>query len=172
MHRPRLAVPLGCAAALACACASSPAPDTVEVVVVTPAAPAAPGVAAGAPARAKGSLLGHWNGNGRQSDGPTWPLEIDVTSLDEGKCATAAYPSLDCTAEWECLEASNGRSIRAVERITKGVERCIDGGTMILELSDDGDAASWQWEEDDSEITAHAHLQRGRAAPPAKPKPR
>ena len=130
-----------------------------------PVAPARGTAGAAEPRAARtGTLLGRWEGLGRHSNGPTWKMVLTIASLEEGSCATAVYPSLDCSAEWECMEDSDGRTMRAVEHIVRGMDKCIDGGTMTLELSNDGQSVHWNWEDGGSEITAHAKLQRGRAA--------
>lgn len=80
--------------------------------------------------------------------------------LEPGRCATISYPSLDCGGHWECLPGSTSASLRATEHITKAPDRCIDGGTVEMELSKDGDTLLWRWRDDRSELTAEARLQR------------
>jgi hypothetical protein len=83
-------------------------------------------------------LLGRWEGIGSQSDGPSWTVAIEITSLGEGRCAEIAYPSSRCIGWWECEHASDGRRIDAVEHITEGDGTCVDGAHVQAALQRSG----------------------------------
>jgi hypothetical protein len=70
-------------------------------------------------------VMGHWNGQGRQSDGMTWAMEVDVAGIGPGRCAAVSYPDVGCSGYWTCTEAGEG-SMRGVEHITQGRDRCVD----------------------------------------------
>jgi len=112
-----------------------------------------------APARAR-SLLGVWEGTGTQSNGDSWPMVVQITSLAIGECATVRYPSLSCSGEWLCTETSDGAALRGQEHILEGRSICLDGNVvMSLTVNDD---LSWHWEGDDHgrAMTAEATLHR------------
>jgi hypothetical protein len=83
-------------------------------------------------------LLGRWEGLGSQSDGPSWTVAIELTSLGEGRCAEVSYPSSGCTGWWECSRPSDGRRIDAVEHITEGRGICVDGAKVQAALRRQG----------------------------------
>ena len=84
------------------------------------------------------SLLGRWEGLGSQSDGPSWTVAIEITSLGEGRCAEISYLSSGCVGWWECSRASDGRRIDAVEHITDGRGTCVDGAYVQAALQRSG----------------------------------
>jgi hypothetical protein len=70
-------------------------------------------------------VMGHWSGQGRQSDGMTWTMEVDVAGIGPGRCATVSYPDVGCSGYWTCT-ATDENSLRGVEHITQGRDRCVD----------------------------------------------
>jgi hypothetical protein len=145
-------VSVGCAGAN-----STPAPVVVMLaqspsasVVETPEAPPA----------GRATPLGHWSGRGAQSDGSTWPMDVDITQSEAGACATVSYPSLDCGGRWECQPGSSPTELLVLEHITYGLDGCIDGGAVEAKLSNDGEVLLWSWRDQAAEITANARLRR------------
>ena len=143
-------------------CAGGPRREPVAVIEIAPAKPE-PAAAASAekpppaPPPASPPLVGHWIGVGVQASGATWAMDVELTSLGPGLCGHARYPSIPCTADWICGARSDGRSLQATERVTDGQNRCIDGGTMNLKLTPQGEL-SWRWA--GSGETARAELAR------------
>lgn len=100
-------------------------------------------------------LVGRWVGTGIQNDGQMWDIQVDIVS-DRGVCAKARYPSVPCAADWVCTEARGG-ILTAVEHLTAGQNRCIDGGTLTFTLKGELDA-EWAWSKDGT--WAHASLRK------------
>lgn len=134
------------------------------VVVVEGADASAPMAIAAAPssqpsASESAGLVGRWEGVGRQDDGFSWPMFVELSSTSPGPCATVEYPSVPCSGQWICAR-SRGDTIEARERLLgDSARRCIDGGAMTMEISPDGSLA-WEWV--GSDVTASATLRRAR----------
>lgn len=76
-----------------------------------------------------GWLRGGWEGKGYQADSDsTWAM---VLSFGRGAYAVE-YPSLECAGRWRLLRVSRTRAVFR-ETITKGAERCAQGGTVVVE---------------------------------------
>lgn len=105
-----------------------------------------------------GPLIGHWKGRGHQSNGADWDVVVDITHLGLGPCATVRYPSARCSGYWECL-SSDGDSLKAVERITRGKERCLDRVAVQAGTHYDGERMWFVARVEDE--TAVARLRRG-----------
>jgi len=110
---------------------------------------------ASSPSTEGGPLLGRWLGTGIQSDGQMWDIQVDIVG-EHGVCAKAKYPSVPCTADWLCTEARGG-ILTAVEHLTSGQNRCIDGGSLTFTLKGDFEA-EWAWSKDGT--WAHASLRK------------
>ena len=94
-----------CLLGVACpAPAEAPAP----VVVAISPQPSAQPLVVPLPKRDGPSLLGTWEGIGQQSDGPSWPMKVKVTTFRKGTCAFVSYPSLGCADQWDCTVNSDG----------------------------------------------------------------
>lgn len=156
-----------CLAALALALPASgcgPAPGWEEVAAPgyeppgrTIAVEEAPEVAAPRP-KVRRALEGRWVGEGCQSDGPSWRVELDIARSDEGPCAVVRYPDEDCAGYWTCTEVG-GRRLIAVEHITEGADRCAPRVDVGVELDRDGELI---FRAVAGDITAGARLQRAR----------
>ena len=92
------------------------------------------------------SLAGRYTGTGVQSDGQRWQLTVTVKSTTTGLCATAEYPGVGCSSEWICHGVQEGGQISATERLTRGKDKCIDGGEMLMDFQ--GDELEWSWRKD------------------------
>jgi hypothetical protein len=114
----------------------------------------APAVAPAGPA-AYDAMLGHWSGAGIQSGGVSWDMELDVTSAGPGRCASVSYPDVGCSGFWTCNPAGDG-SLRGVERIVDGRDRCVDIGFMVT-INEDG---LLEYRAADGEVEAFARLAR------------
>ena len=110
------------------------------------------------PAGHRSSISGRWKGQGEQSDGSTWTIELNITSQKPGRCATIRYPSSGCSGYWTCTTAFDGVQLDAVEHITKGRDRCIDEVDIQLVVNDGGRTISFYALA--GEITAEGHLGR------------
>ena len=71
-------------------------------------------------------LVGRYEGVGHQSNGPTWTVSVALTDPSVGTCAIVRFPDDRCTGYWECTRVDGDR-IEAVERITRGKDKCLDG---------------------------------------------
>lgn len=71
-------------------------------------------------------LVGRYEGVGHQSNGPTWTVSVALTDPSVGTCAIVRFPDDRCTGYWECTLVDGDR-IEAVERITRGKDKCLDG---------------------------------------------
>ncbi|MFO0665788.1 MAG: hypothetical protein U0174_17680 [Polyangiaceae bacterium] len=107
-------------------------------------------------ARGLAALTGRWGGTGTQSDGQKWQIFVTFRPTLQGLCATAEYPGVGCTADWTCRGMEEGHLV-ASERITRGKDKCIDGGEMRMEWVE-GDLLEWSWRKDGE--TAEALLRR------------
>ena len=83
------------------------------------------------------TLLGRWEGLGKQNSGPTWKMVLTIESLAAGRCATIEYPSIPCGGHWECAQPSDGLVLQGVERITDGRGQCHDNVPVMVRLARD-----------------------------------
>lgn len=155
------------AALAACGCAPGPVAVSAPVVVDLPPASAgpSPSVAPALPPKPETpppTVLGRWEGTGRQSDGQTWPMQVDIVSLHAGRCATVRYPSIPCASEWICVDSQDGASLRAREQVTEGRNTCLDGDTW-MSLTAAGEL-DWHWTGKDAtgDVTADGVLRRAK----------
>ncbi|MCB0707046.1 MAG: hypothetical protein KDC34_17140 [Saprospiraceae bacterium] len=75
-------------------------------------------------------LEGHWEGVGYQV--PTdshWEIELTFDSLNAQ--LLIEYPSLSCSGHWELVDSREGYA-EFVERITEGVDKCDNGGKVVV----------------------------------------
>jgi hypothetical protein len=81
-----------------------------------------------------------YTGEGVQSDGPRWSVELTVLSPDT---ARISYPSIPCAGTLQVLSADAG-SILAEETITENRWLCLNGGLMLLRF-DKGGVLRFDW---------------------------
>ncbi len=127
------------------------------VVAITPE-PSAQPLVLPLPHRDGPSLLGTWEGIGRQSDGPSWPMKVKVVTFRKGTCAYVDYPSLGCTGQWECTVDTDELWLRGEEILSRGQSACADGGTVELVFDETRGVARFEWS--GQGITAEAELRR------------
>ena len=74
-------------------------------------------------------LNGTWEGTGYQIDNnETWAMKLTV----RGKNHKIEYPSLKCGGRWIPLSIDRSRA-RFIEKITFGLEDCVDNGNVVIE---------------------------------------
>jgi hypothetical protein len=106
------------------------------------------------------SIVGKWRGVGTQDDGQSWAMEVDITSIGPGRCATVIYPSIPCRAEWICTRTAANGVVEAEEHlIDDSTHRCVDDGAMTMHVAADG-TLDWKWTGPNE--TATARLKRVR----------
>ena len=115
--------------------------------------------AAGAVGQSRGSWLrGAWEGTGYQSesdDNKTWVMRLTVA---RGRYAVE-YPSLECAGRWRLLSLSRTRAVFR-ETITKGEEKCSQGGRVVLQRLNPRQLGYWYSHKGTSEYVASAILNR------------
>jgi serine/threonine-protein kinase len=108
------------------------------------APPATPRADASPPATGADRFAGQWRGEGRQSDGTTWPVVLELTGAAPGTCGTIIYPPLSCRGVWVCSPGA-GAVLRATEHIVPGSGPCATGMTIEASIDRDGHLA-WRGE--------------------------
>jgi hypothetical protein len=93
-----------------------------------------------------------WAGEGVQSDGPEWSVEITLGT--DG--ATILYPSIPCGGTLDVI-ASGPDEITLRETITENTFACIDGGTLRLRV-EAGGSLLFDWNDPVTGLTATAIL--------------
>jgi hypothetical protein len=93
-----------------------------------------------------------WAGDGVQSDGPEWSVEITL----EPDGARISYPSIPCSGTLDILTTA-GSQITLQETITKGAFLCITGGTVVLRV-EAGGSLLFDWTDPVSGLKATAIL--------------
>lgn len=78
-------------------------------------------------------LEGVWEGKGYQN-APEMTWSIKFTAADN--TYVIEYPSLRCGGKWSLVEASDGRATFK-ETITRGLDRCSNGGDITIEKISD-----------------------------------
>jgi hypothetical protein len=74
-------------------------------------------------------LNGTWEGTGYQIDNnETWTMKLTV----RGKRHKIEYPSLKCGGRWIPISIDMSRA-RFIEKITFGLEDCVDNGNVVIE---------------------------------------
>ncbi|MCB9946381.1 MAG: hypothetical protein H6842_00980 [Rhodospirillaceae bacterium] len=101
-------------------------------------------------------LIGDWDGWGRQGTGSRWSIAVTVTPSG----ARIDYPSLNCGGVLELLTAEK-MVARFHERLTYGLEGCIDGGQVELRVTPEG-GLSYRWWYLAGEDSAQGALERRR----------
>jgi hypothetical protein len=103
-------------------------------------------------------LNGNWEGTGYQTDtNETWAMKLTA----RGGRYRIEYPSLKCGGRWLPLSISAGRA-RFIEKITFGLEDCVDRGKVVVERLSRRQIAYRFSNRGSREITASAILNRKR----------
>jgi hypothetical protein len=92
-------------------------------------------------------------GEGVQSDGPRWSMELTVLSED---LARISYPSIPCAGMLRVISSGKGE-VLAEEMITENQRACITGGLVSL-WSDKGGVLRFDWSHGGFGITARGTL--------------
>lgn len=98
---------------------------------------------------------GQWHAVGVQIDGYEWSMSVEIFE----DTASVDYPSLDCGGDWDFLKTSED-SITAIEHITYGLDRCLDGGLVRIEIYDDN-SLFYRWFDKSGKAVAGAILIEG-----------
>ncbi len=98
---------------------------------------------------------GIWHGVGIQVDAQDWPMELRLSPDDAG----VDYASLECGGDWRYLKVDE-EQVLAVEKITYGVEECLDGGLVRLQAYGDG-MLVYRWFDNNGNAVAAAVLIEG-----------
>jgi len=99
---------------------------------------------------------GVWHGVGVQIDAIDWPMELTLGETTP----TVDYPSLECGGEWQLLKSS-GTELLAIEKITYGLDQCLDGGVLRLQKYND-DMLIYHWYDRAGMAVAAAVLMQGK----------
>ena len=97
------------------------------------------------PAPRPPTAIGSWTGKGTEQSGSSWTINATIASIEQGRCARVAHPTLSCSGDWYFTRSTDGRTLRAREIITTGQGRCDFTGFVDLTLSDDGQSMDWRW---------------------------
>ena len=105
-----------------------------------------------------GWLRGAWEGKGYQSDSEnTWDMRLTV----RGRSYTVEYPSLECAGRWRLLSLSRTRAVFR-ETLTKGAEKCSQGGRVVLQRLNSRQLGYWYSHRGSTDYVASAILNRRR----------
>ena len=79
-------------------------------------------------------LRGTWEGTGYQTDdNSTWSMKLTIAKRKGGRRTfTIDYPSLNCGGRWKLL-SSNQNVARFREILNRGVDKCSDKGSVLIE---------------------------------------
>ena len=99
-------------------------------------------------------LTGKWVGNGTQSNGSTWSIELLV---DVAGNYSISYPSLSCGGTLTPIEDTEG-SARFREVITYGRGKCVDNGVVKLVREMPGKLAFLWYSPDGEKLDASGEL--------------
>ena len=101
-------------------------------------------------------LSGAWEGTGYQIDNnETWTMKLTV----RGKVYKIEYPSLKCGGKWLPLSIDRSRA-RFIEKITFGLEDCVDKGNVVIERLNRRQVAYRFTDHGTRQVTASAILNR------------
>jgi hypothetical protein len=82
-----------------------------------------------AQSRSRTWLNGSWEGTGYQIDsGTTWTMSFRA----RGRRFSIEYPSLKCSGTWRLVSVNSRRAVFR-ERITVGMEQCVNQGVVTIE---------------------------------------
>jgi len=98
-------------------------------------------------------LEGSWRGIGYQINlQQTWAIELDVATT-----ATVNYPSLECSGAWSLVKNAEGL-VEFEEAILKGVNRCVNGGRIVITRIDQHHISYSFFEPQNGKLEAHSTL--------------
>lgn len=84
-----------------------------------------------------------WIGFGDQNNSGEWPIRVNITGGQTGEViGTIDYPSLHCGGTLSLAKVKTGEII-LYEKLTYGLFRCIDRGTVTLTMQ--GEAVKFFW---------------------------
>lgn len=99
-------------------------------------------------------MEGTWIGTGLQLNFPqTWTIELNVS----GRNYKIYYPTLDCGGEWVLVSATSTKAT-FIEKITKGRDKCVHNGKVIMTKIDDTHVSFSYFSPDSGKLEAHSTL--------------
>lgn len=105
------------------------------------------------------SLSGVWGGVGKQSNGSSWTVVINLTDNN----GTVDYASIPCSGVLKLVEAS-ASTVTLRESITKERKRCVDNGKVVLRsVGGSDDELQFTWYTDGGKEDASARLKKFRS---------
>jgi hypothetical protein len=93
-----------------------------------------------------GACVGHWAGTGRNSGGPPWSIDMNVTATNGPVCGTIEYPSLGCGGTLINCTTRSGQTT-FVEDYSHNAGRCAPDGTIVARCA--RGRMQWTWVGDD-----------------------
>ncbi|MBA3768793.1 MAG: hypothetical protein H0W99_17790 [Acidobacteria bacterium] len=103
-------------------------------------------------------LKGKWEGKGFQIDtDETWTMRLRT----QGRKFLVEYPSLNCGGEWKLISINSRRAMFR-ERITLGLNECVDKGNVLIERLNGRQIAYRYSYRGTTEVSASAILNRKR----------
>lgn len=101
-------------------------------------------------------LFGVWRGSAYQPDVKEgW--DIKVTHMEGDQNYIIDYPSIGCGGYWHLIN-SNARLLTFKEELTYGRGTCNDGGTIVLEMTNDHNFKYKFYYPDKNTLNASGHL--------------
>ena len=88
-----------------------------------------------------------------------WFFRSIASSATGERGADIAYPSLDCGGVF-VRRAAPGPSLVFQEVLNRGLDRCLDGGTVTLSYDADADAVRFEYQHEGSGVNAWGSLRR------------
>jgi hypothetical protein len=86
-------------------------------------------------------LGGSFEGDVTQNDPPgTYTVQMELY----GSMGSINYPSFPCSGEL-ALERTDGSTYWYREHITRGTDRCVDGGLISIRRHTLGGETNWEW---------------------------
>lgn len=98
---------------------------------------------------------GNWHGVGVQIDGFDWGISVAIGP----EVSEVEYPSLNCGGQWTYLKVTD-EQILASERITVGINECLDGGLVRVSTHDEN-SLIYRWFDHAGKVAAAAILIEG-----------
>ena len=107
--------------------------------------------------------IGTYAGTGNQTDPDnTWPITVTFTGGRPGEViGTVEYPTLGCGGELILVSINRvdeWGGFKVTERITYGLDNCIDGGTFWFSSAESGIGITFSWTSPVSATKASGHL--------------
>lgn len=101
-------------------------------------------------------LKGEWQGIGYQlNTSGNWSIRLKVND----DRYSIAYPSLECSGNWQ-LEKKSDMKLEFIETITKGTDKCVNKGRIIITKVDENHVTFTYFSPYSGELEAYSTLIR------------